>query len=55
MRGRILVVIVVGVVWGLMTHGTFAGSGDEPHYLMIAHRWRSTPTSISPMTTATPR
>jgi hypothetical protein len=23
-------------IWGLMTHGTFAGSGDEPHYLVIA-------------------
>ena len=22
--------------WGLDTHGTFAGSGDEPHYAMIA-------------------
>ena len=28
--------ITVLVVWGLITHGTFAGSGDEPHYLMIA-------------------
>ncbi len=25
------------IVWGLITHGTFAGSGDEPHYMMIAH------------------
>ena len=24
------------IVWGLITHGTYAGSGDEPHYLMIA-------------------
>jgi hypothetical protein len=24
-------------VWGLNTHGNFAGSGDEPHYQMIAH------------------
>jgi hypothetical protein len=23
-------------IWGLITHGTFAGSGDEPHYLMTA-------------------
>ena len=23
--------------WGLDTHGNFAGSGDEPHYAMIAH------------------
>jgi hypothetical protein len=36
-RGRILVLLVMAIVWGLMTHGTFAGSGDEPHYLMIAH------------------
>jgi hypothetical protein len=35
--GRTLVVVVVLVVWGLITHGTFAGSGDEPHYLIIAH------------------
>jgi hypothetical protein len=25
------------VLWGLITHGTFAGTGDEPHYLAIAH------------------
>lgn len=24
------------IVWGLITHGTYAGSGDEVHYLMIA-------------------
>ena len=24
------------VLWGLITHGTFAGTGDEPHYMMIA-------------------
>jgi len=24
-------------LWGLLTHGTHAGSGDEPHYLAIAH------------------
>ena len=24
------------IVWGLITHGTYAGSGDELHYLMIA-------------------
>jgi hypothetical protein len=29
-------IAVVLVVWGLMTHGTFAGSGDEPHYLIVA-------------------
>jgi hypothetical protein len=36
-RGRVLVGMVFVVVWGLITHGTFAGSGDEPHYMMIAH------------------
>jgi hypothetical protein len=36
-HGRLLVLLVFGIVWGLTTHGTFAGSGDEPHYLMIAH------------------
>lgn len=36
-RERLLVGLVFAVVWGLITHGTFAGSGDEPHYLMIAH------------------
>ncbi|HUF24782.1 MAG TPA: hypothetical protein VMN81_11680 [Vicinamibacterales bacterium] len=35
--GRIIVAIVFVVVWGLITHGTHAGSGDEPHYTMIAH------------------
>ncbi len=25
------------MLWGLITHGTFAGTGDEPHYLAIAH------------------
>lgn len=34
---RLLRAIVVAVLWGLMTHGTYAGSGDEPHYLAIAH------------------
>ena len=34
---RWLRAIVVLVLWGLMTHGTYAGSGDEPHYLAIAH------------------
>lgn len=33
---RVIVVVVFLVVWGLITHGTYAGSGDEPHYLMIA-------------------
>ena len=34
---RALAVVVVLVLWGFGTHGTFAGSGDEPHYLAIAH------------------
>ena len=25
------------MLWGLITHGTYAGTGDEPHYLAIAH------------------
>ena len=37
MRRRWLVLTVVLVLWGLATHGTHAGSGDEPHYLAIAH------------------
>lgn len=32
-----LVLIVVLVLWGLATHGTHAGEGDEPHYLAVAH------------------
>lgn len=28
---------VVIALWGVVTHGTHAGSGDEPHYLAIAH------------------
>ena len=31
-----LAAVVVAVVWGLMTHGTFAGSGDPPHYIITA-------------------
>jgi hypothetical protein len=34
---RTLQAIVVLALWGLITHGTYAGSGDEPHYLAIAH------------------
>jgi hypothetical protein len=34
---RWLIVIVALVLWGLATHGTHAGEGDEPHYLAIAH------------------
>ena len=25
------------MLWGLITHGTYAGSGDEPHYEIMAH------------------
>lgn len=28
---------VVVVMWGLITHGTHAGSGDEPHYLVASY------------------
>jgi hypothetical protein len=34
---RLLRIIVALVLWGLITHGTYAGSGDEPHYLAITH------------------
>ena len=34
---RAVQAIVALVLWGLITHGTYAGSGDEPHYLAIAH------------------
>ena len=34
---RLLALIVALVLAGLLTHGTYAGSGDEPHYLAIAH------------------
>ena len=37
MSRRALQVLVVLVLWGLITHGTHAGTGDEPHYLAIAH------------------
>ena len=33
---RGILITVVFVVWGLITHGTHAGSGDELHYLMMA-------------------
>jgi hypothetical protein len=33
---RALGAIVFLVLWGLITHGTYAGTGDEPHYMMIA-------------------
>jgi hypothetical protein len=37
MRRGVVRTVVVLVLWGLITHGTYAGSGDEPHYLAIAH------------------
>lgn len=37
LRLRTLVYVVVAVVMlGLITHGNYAGSGDAPHYMMIA-------------------
>lgn len=36
-RERRMVILVAAVLIGLMTHGTHAGTGDEPHYLAIAH------------------
>jgi len=35
-RGRLVTVVVI-VLGGLAMHATHAGSGDEPHYLAIAH------------------
>jgi hypothetical protein len=34
---RTIAAIVFLTIWGLITHGTFAGSGDDPHYLVAAH------------------
>ena len=34
---RLLRLLVALVLAGLITHGTYAGTGDEPHYLAIAH------------------
>jgi hypothetical protein len=36
-RARRLGLLVVLVLWGLITHGTYAGTGDEPHYQIMAH------------------
>jgi hypothetical protein len=36
-RSRWLAGVLFLLLWGLITHGTFAGTGDEPHYQMIAH------------------
>ena len=35
--GRLLSWVVGLVLFGLITHGHFAGSGDPVHYMMIAH------------------
>jgi hypothetical protein len=35
-RARLLTIVAV-VLGGLAMHATYAGSGDEPHYLVIAH------------------
>lgn len=38
LRKSVLVVwVTILFVWGLDTHGNWAGTGDEPHYAMIAH------------------
>lgn len=37
MSRRRLLAIIGLFLWGLMTHSTYAGTGDEPHYLAIAH------------------
>ena len=34
---KLLAAAVALIFWGLGTHGTNAGTGDEPHYLVIAH------------------
>lgn len=34
---RALFLAIFAILWGLITHGTYAGTGDEPHYAMIAH------------------
>ena len=34
---RWLKVVICVALWGLITHGSPAGTGDEPHYLAIAH------------------
>ena len=34
---RLMFACVVLFVWSLDTHGSYAGSGDEAHYAMIAH------------------
>ena len=36
-RSRWLCAAVVLVLWGLITHGTSAGTGDEPHYQMMTY------------------
>ena len=36
-RSQWLAAVIVLVLWGLITHGTSAGTGDEPHYQMITY------------------
>jgi hypothetical protein len=36
-RGTRLFVVIVLVLGGLLTHGSYAGTGDAPHYLVILH------------------
>ena len=35
-RRRLFITVALALA-GLLSHGTYAGSGDEPHYLAIAH------------------
>ena len=34
---RAVGIAIVATLWGLITHGTHAGTGDPPHYQIIAH------------------
>jgi hypothetical protein len=34
---RILAALITLVLWGLITHASYAGTGDEPHYMMMAY------------------
>src|SRR5580765_7256401 len=36
-RSRWLAAVIVLVLWGVITHGTSAGTGDEPHYQMMTY------------------
>ena len=37
LRRRWLLLAIVLVLWGLITHSSYIGSGDEPHYLAATH------------------